>query len=68
MFNKHTLDKQFYNVKAYCNLTSFFKFMSLSRDNGKDILAYYRSLTQEEKRLSISTRRISRDVKRIQRI
>ena len=48
-FNKHTLDKQFYNVSLLVTSHPFFKFTSMARDNGKDILPYYRSLTEEEK-------------------
>ena len=48
-FNKHTLDKQFYNVSLLVTSHPFFKFISMARDNGKDILPYYRSLTEEEK-------------------
>ena len=48
-FNKYTLDKQFYNVSLLVTSHPFFKFTSMARDNGKDILPYYRSLTEEEK-------------------
>ena len=48
-FNKYTTDKQFYNVSLLVTSHPFFKFTSMARDNGKDILPYYRSLTEEEK-------------------
>ena len=48
-FNKYTIDKQFYNVSLLVTSHPFFKFTSMARDNGKDILPYYRSLTEEEK-------------------
>jgi superfamily I DNA/RNA helicase len=48
-FNKYTTDKQFYNVSLLVTSHPFFKFISMARDNGKDILPYYRSLTEEEK-------------------
>ena len=48
-FNKYTMDKEFYNISLLVTSHPFFKFISMARDNGKDILPYYRSLTEEEK-------------------
>ena len=49
IFDKHTSSKNFTNVNALFSSHPFFKFMSMSKDNGKSVEAYYRSLTHEEK-------------------
>ena len=49
LFNKHTFGKNFQGVDLLFKKHPFFKFMSMARDNGKNFLDYYRSLTYKEK-------------------
>ena len=49
LFNKHTFGKDFQGVDLLFKKHPFFKFMSMARDNGKNFLDYYRSLTYKEK-------------------
>jgi superfamily I DNA/RNA helicase len=49
MFDKYTSNKKFNSVQGLFAIHPFFKFMSFARDNGRDVLKYYRSLTFEEK-------------------
>ena len=49
MFDKHTSNKKFNSVQGLFAIHPFFRFMSFARDNGRDVLKYYRSLTFEEK-------------------
>ena len=49
LFNKYTFGKNFQSVDLLFKKHPFFKFMSMARDNGKNFLDYYRSLTYKEK-------------------
>ena len=49
MFDKYTSNKKFNSVQGLFAIHPFFRFMSFARDNGRDVLKYYRSLTFEEK-------------------
>jgi len=49
MFDKYTSNKKFNSVQGLFAIHPFFRFMSFARDNGKEVLEYYRSLTFEEK-------------------
>ena len=50
MFDKYTSNKKFNSVQGLFAIHPFFKFMSFARDNGKEVLAYYRSLSFDEKK------------------
>ena len=49
LFNKYTGFIKFHNFEMLLTGHPFFKFHSTARDNGKDTVSYYRSLTFEEK-------------------
>lgn len=49
MFDEYTSNKKFNSVQGLFAIHPFFRFMSFARDNGRDVLKYYRSLTFEEK-------------------
>jgi len=49
IFDKHTKGRNFNSVQALFALHPFFKFVSFARDNGQEVLKYYRSLSFEEK-------------------
>ena len=50
LFDKYTGFIKFHNFEMLLTGHPFFKFHSTARDNGKDTVSYYRSLTFEEKR------------------
>ena len=50
MFDKYTSNKKFNSTQGLFAIHPFFKFMSFARDNGKEVLAYYRSLSFDEKK------------------
>jgi len=49
MFDKYTSNKKFNSVQGLFAVHPFFRFKSFAKDNGREILDYYRSLTFEEK-------------------
>ena len=49
MFDKYTSNKKFNSVQGLFAAHPFFKFKSYAKDNGREVLDYYRSLTFEEK-------------------
>jgi superfamily I DNA/RNA helicase len=50
LFDKYTLNKKpLKSVQGLVNTHPFFKFKTAAKDNGREILDYYRSLTFEEK-------------------
>jgi superfamily I DNA/RNA helicase len=49
LFDKYTSNKKFNSVQGLFAVHPFFKFKSYAKDNGQEILDYYRSLTFEEK-------------------
>jgi len=49
IFNKHTLNRKFSFTEALFKGHPFFKFVGFARDNGKELSAYYRTLSYEEK-------------------
>ena len=49
MFDKYTSNKKINSVQGLFAIHPFFKFISFAKDNGREILDYYRSLTFEEK-------------------
>lgn len=49
MFDKYTSNKKFNSVQGLFAVHPFFKFKSFAKDNGREVLDYYRSLTFEEK-------------------
>jgi superfamily I DNA/RNA helicase len=49
LFDKYTSNKKFNSVQSLFAVHPFFKFKSYAKDNGQEILDYYRSLTFEEK-------------------
>jgi len=49
MFDKYTSNKKFNSVHGLFAVHPFFRFKSFAKDNGREILDYYRSLTFEEK-------------------
>jgi superfamily I DNA/RNA helicase len=50
LFDKYTLNKKpLKSVQGLVNAHPFFKFKTAAKDNGREILDYYRSLTFEEK-------------------
>ena len=50
LFNAHTASKKFHSLDMLIAGHPFFKFHNTARDNGKDIVPYYRNLSFEEKR------------------
>ena len=50
MFDKYTSNKKFNSTQGLFAIHPFFKFMNFARDNGKEVLAYYRSLSFDEKK------------------
>ena len=50
LFDKYTGPIKFHSFEMLLTGHPFFKFHSTARDNGKDTVSYYRSLTFEEKR------------------
>jgi superfamily I DNA/RNA helicase len=49
MFDKYTTNKKFNSVQGLFAIHPFFRFINFARDNGRDVLKYYRSLTFEQK-------------------
>ena len=49
LFDKYTSNKKFNSVQGLFAVHPFFKFKSSAKDNGREVLDYYRSLTFEEK-------------------
>jgi len=49
MFDKYTSNKKFNSIQGLFAIHPFFRFISFAKDNGQEILDYYRSLTFEEK-------------------
>ena len=49
MFDKYTSNKKFNSVQGLFAIHPFFRFKSFAKDNGREVLDYYRSLTFEEK-------------------
>ena len=50
MFDKYTTNKKFNSVQGLFAIHPFFRFINFARDNGRDVLKYYRSLTFEQKK------------------
>jgi superfamily I DNA/RNA helicase len=49
MFDKYTSNKKFNSIQGLFAIHPFFRFISFAKDNGQQVLDYYRSLTFEEK-------------------
>ena len=49
LFDKYTSNKKFNSVQGLFAVHPFFRFKSSAKDNGREVLDYYRSLTFEEK-------------------
>jgi len=49
MFDKYTSNKKFNSIQGLFAIHPFFRFISFAKDNGQEVLDYYRSLTFEEK-------------------
>ena len=50
LFDKYTSNKKCNSVQGLFAVHPFFKFKSSARDNGREVLDYYRSLTFDEKK------------------
>jgi len=49
MFDKYTSNKKFNSIQGLFAIHPCFRFISFAKDNGQQVLDYYRSLTFEEK-------------------
>jgi len=50
MFEKYTSNKKFNSVQGLFAIHPFFRFVSFARDNGKELLQYWRSLSFDEQK------------------